>query len=215
MGAFGVLLALSRRERDPTFQGEWIDLTSFESLFRLIEWQVIVYDQLGRVPQRSDNQLPEFPDSVGNAYRTSDDDWLVIASGWRSVASLLGEPVEGEMREADIARFNSLLIEWVAKRTSAECQAAFADDNVIASSVFSVGDIMQDPTYAERQDVIDMRDPDLKLVRMQGVVPRLANHGGSVRRPAPALGQDNDLVLKEYLGLPDGEVNKLQAAGVV
>ncbi|WP_435281265.1 hypothetical protein [Streptomyces koelreuteriae] len=46
----------ARRDRAPDFDGEWIDLALFEPLFRLVEWQVIVHDQLGTVPQRSGNQ---------------------------------------------------------------------------------------------------------------------------------------------------------------
>ena len=57
MGAYAVLAALHRRDHDPDFDGEWIDLALFESLFRLVEWQVIVHDQLGQVPNRSGNQL--------------------------------------------------------------------------------------------------------------------------------------------------------------
>ncbi|MEU6182418.1 CoA transferase [Streptomyces coeruleorubidus] len=57
MGAYAVLAALHRRDHDPGFDGEWIDLALFEPLFRLVEWQVIVHDQLGTVPQRSGNQL--------------------------------------------------------------------------------------------------------------------------------------------------------------
>ncbi|CAM5681646.1 CoA transferase OS=Streptomyces alboniger OX=132473 GN=CP975_08855 PE=4 SV=1 [Streptomyces alboniger] len=50
MGAYAVLAALHRRDHDPDFDGEWIDLALFEPLFRLVEWQVIVHDQLGRFP---------------------------------------------------------------------------------------------------------------------------------------------------------------------
>ncbi|TPW15239.1 MAG: acyl-CoA transferase/carnitine dehydratase protein, partial [Acidimicrobiaceae bacterium] len=53
MGAFAVSAALTKRH-DPDFDGEWIDLALFESLFRLIEWQVVVYDQLGLVPNRAE-----------------------------------------------------------------------------------------------------------------------------------------------------------------
>src|SRR6201999_337974 len=51
MGAFAVMSALYRRAADPEFDGEWIDLALFEGLYRLIEWQVILYDQLGVIPE--------------------------------------------------------------------------------------------------------------------------------------------------------------------
>src|SRR6202000_1977278 len=50
MGAFAIQAALYRKASDPDFRGEWIDLALYEGLYRLIEWQVIFYDQLGEVP---------------------------------------------------------------------------------------------------------------------------------------------------------------------
>jgi formyl-CoA transferase len=223
MGAFGVLLALARRAEDDDFQGEWIDLALFEPLFRLVEWQVIVHDQLGIVPRRQGNQLPVAPAAVINVYRTSDDDWLVITSGTpgsvRSVAQLLGEPLDdyvtAEQQKKNAAHLDTLLRDWVAQRTSEECMAELAARKVVASRIFSVEDIVQDPTYAERDDIIELQDPQLGRVRMPGIVPRLVNHPGRVRRPAPSLGQDNDLVYKQYLGLSDDELADLSAAGAI
>ena len=61
MGAFAVQAALYRRSVDPDFDGEWIDLALFESLYRLIEWQVIVQDQLGSTPHLPDIWCPGCP----------------------------------------------------------------------------------------------------------------------------------------------------------
>jgi crotonobetainyl-CoA:carnitine CoA-transferase CaiB-like acyl-CoA transferase len=223
MGAFGILLALARRSSDPDFRGEWVDLALFEPLFRLVEWQVIVHDQLGLVPRRAGNQLPVAPAAVINVYETADGEWLVVTSGTpgsvRSVARLLGEPLEeyatAEQQKGNAARLDELLTEWVAARTAADCLEELAAYEVVTSRIFSIADIMGDPTYAERGDIVEVDDPDFDRVRMTGIVPRLVNHGGSVRRPAPTLGQDNDLVYKTYLGLTDGEVAALGEAGVI
>ncbi len=223
MGAFGILLALARRSSDPDFRGEWVDLALFEPLFRLVEWQVIVHDQLGLVPKRAGNQLPVAPAAVINVYRTLDGEWLVITSGTpgsvRSVARLLGEPMEeyaiAEQQKGNATRLDELLTEWVAARTAADCLEELEAYEVVTSRIFSIADIMRDQTYAERGDIVEVDDPDFDRVRMTGVVPRLVNHGGSVRRPAPTLGQDNDLVYKTYLGLTDAEVADLAAAGVI
>jgi crotonobetainyl-CoA:carnitine CoA-transferase CaiB-like acyl-CoA transferase len=223
MGAFGILLALARRERDAEFCGEWIDLALFEPLFRLVEWQVIVHDQLGMVPKRSGNQLPVAPAAVINVYRTRDEDWLVITSGTpgsvRSVARLLSEPdddyLTAEQQKINASRLDKLLAEWVAERTAEECLTTLREQDVIASRIFDVRDILDDPIYAERSDILCVPDPELGDVRMTGVVPRLANHGGSVRRPAPTLGQDTKLVLTDYLDMTDEEIGALKSAGII
>jgi formyl-CoA transferase len=50
---------------------------------------------------------------------------------------------------------------------------------------------------------------------MQGIIPKLHEHPGRVWRTGPPLGQDNDLVLKEWLGLSESEVAQLQKDGLV
>src|SRR6202023_3612612 len=80
MGAFAVMSALYRRAHDVDFAGEWVDLALFESLFRLVEWQVIVHDQLGMVPERTGNRLSIAPAAVVNTYKTSEGEWITITS---------------------------------------------------------------------------------------------------------------------------------------
>ena len=77
MGAFAVSAALVRRS-DPDFEGEWIDLALFETLYRLIEWQVIFYDQLGAAPERAGNRMAVAPGAVVNTYPSADG---VLAHG--------------------------------------------------------------------------------------------------------------------------------------
>ena len=223
MGAFAIMAALNRRARDPEFDGEWIDLPLYESLYRLIEWQVIFYDQLGRVPTRSGNQLAAAPAAVINTYRTADDRWLTVTSGTprsvRNVAALVGEPVEEYATPADQAarrdRLDAVLARWISERELGECIDAMREREVVASPIFTVEDMLADATFAERRNIVEIDDPDLGTVRMQGVVPQLANHPGEVWRTAPALGEDNDLVYRGYLGLEDAELQALRDGGTI
>ena len=77
MGAYAVQAALYRKASDPDFKGEWIDLALYESLFRLVEWQIIFYDQ-ARCRSRAGlaNQLAAAPAAVINTFKTSDDHWI-------------------------------------------------------------------------------------------------------------------------------------------
>ena len=104
MGAYAVMAAMFRRANDEKFQGEWIDLALFESLFRLIEWQVIVYDQLGLVPQRSGNRLAIAPAAVVNTYQSCEGEWITITSATqRSVDAILPKSIS-ERRRSGIAK---------------------------------------------------------------------------------------------------------------
>ncbi|MEU6784239.1 CoA transferase [Nonomuraea angiospora] len=223
MGAYAVLAALHRRAGDPGFDGEWIDLALFEPLYRLIEWQIIAYDQLGVVPERAGNQLAVAPAAVINTYRSGDGEWITVTSATlrsvRNVARLLGLPEEDFATSAQQHEgretLDKGLREWVAARTTDECLAEFGRAEVVASRVFTAADIAADPVYAERGDIITVDDADLGPVRMQGVIPHFHRRPGKVWRTGPALGQDNHLVYHEWLGLAEEELAELEQHGVI
>ncbi|MFC4561112.1 CaiB/BaiF CoA transferase family protein [Nocardiopsis mangrovi] len=223
MGSQAVLAALYRRERDPGFRGEWIDLALFEPLFRLVEWQVIAYDQLGVAPSRQGNRLPVAPAAVIDTYRSRDGEWITVTSATlRSVLNvvrLVGLPTEEfdtvERQMEGRERLGAALREWVRARDAEEALRGLAAAEVVASRIFTAEDIVNDPIYAERGDIVTVQDPDLGPVRMQGVVPRFAERPGHVWRTGPALGADNDLVYRDWLGLDDDRIGRLRDAGAI
>lgn len=87
--------------------------------------------------------------------------------------------------------------------------------DVVASIIFDVRTIMNDPTYAERNDIVTVEDPELGPVRMQAVIPHFTNHAGRVWRTGPALGEDNERVYKGYLGMTDDEFDHLLRSEVI
>jgi formyl-CoA transferase len=223
MGAFAIQAALYRKAQDEDFRGEWIDLALYDGLFRLIEWQIIFYDQLGVVPERVGNKLAAAPAAVINTYRTLDDRWITVTSGTprsvSNVAALVGEPAEDyasrDLQAENSLRLDGLVAEWISRRPLAECVAVMQKLDVVASSIFTVEDILADPTYAERENLVELDDPDLGRVRMQNVIPKLTNYAGSVWRTAPRLGEDNDLVYRDFLGKTEADIADLTAGGHV
>jgi hypothetical protein len=86
---------------------------------------------------------------------------------------------------------------------------------IVAAPVLSGTDILTDPLYLERGDIIEIDDDELGPVRMHGVVPRLRERPGLVRRPGQALGADTDTVLGEWLGHSAGGLTNWRRAGVI
>ncbi|SNQ46622.1 CoA-transferase [Frankia canadensis] len=223
MGAFAVCAALVRRANHPEHRGEWIDLALFEPLFRLVEWQVILHDQLGTVPGRSGNALAVAPAAVIGCYRTSDNAWVTVTSGTpRSVtnvvrllgmdAAALSDPTTQVAARAEI---DTALAKWIAARPADEAVAALVAAEVVASRVLDVADIVADPTYAERGDIVTVTDADLGEVRMQAALPHFRTDPGSVWRTGAALGADNDLVYRDWLGLAADELATLRSSGAI
>jgi crotonobetainyl-CoA:carnitine CoA-transferase CaiB-like acyl-CoA transferase len=222
MGAFAVCAALVRRA-DPDFDGEWIDLALFETLYRLIEWQVIFYDQFGVSPERAGNQLAVAPGAVVNTYLTADDVWITVTSATlrsvQNIAELLGEPLADYQSAAQQAahkdRLDQLLTRWIGARTADQALQAMTALEVVASRIYNAEDIVNDRTYQERGDIITVPDPDLGTVRMQAVIPQLHQRPGTVWRVGPTLGQDNTLVYRDWLGIPQHRLTQLHDQGVI
>ena len=222
-GAFAIMSAIYRRNTDPDFQGEWIDLALYEGLYRLIEWQVIFYDQLGKNPTRIGNQLSASPAAVINTFRTADEEWITVTSGTprsvQNVAALVGEPLADyatpAMQVARRERLDDLVRDWVARHTLADCMKEMDRLEVVASPIFTVEHMLADQTFRENGNVTELDDPDLGRVRMQDVVPRLRNYPGQVWRTAPALGEDNDAVYGKDLGFSAADIAAFREAGTI
>src|SRR5262245_32924285 len=76
-GASAVVAALYHRDRHGG-RGQLIDVNLIEPLARLMEYQTVAFDQLGKVPGRVGNALPA--SAPRNAYETADGRWLAISS---------------------------------------------------------------------------------------------------------------------------------------
>jgi crotonobetainyl-CoA:carnitine CoA-transferase CaiB-like acyl-CoA transferase len=66
-----------------------------------------------------------------------------------------------------------------------------------------------------RQALVEMDHPRVGKVRMVGAPVRLSETPGSVRTPAPMLGEHTDRVLTGLLGLDSAEIASLRAAGAI
>jgi formyl-CoA transferase len=181
------------------------------------------YDQLGIVAERVGNGIPGAPHAVVNAFLSGDDKWITVTSGTvrtvQNIARLVELPVDDF---ADVTRIaanrpglEEKLGEWMAARPADECLGTMAGMGVVAAPIMNIADIMTDQTYAERGNITTVDDPELGPLRMQGVIPRLANHTGAVWTSAPALGADDTEIYTTVLGLSAEQLDKLRASDVI
>jgi crotonobetainyl-CoA:carnitine CoA-transferase CaiB-like acyl-CoA transferase len=75
--------------------------------------------------------------------------------------------------------------------------------------------MLSDEQYAARENVVEVEDPDIGPFPMQNVVPRLSETPGEVRWTGPKLGQHNDEVYGEVLGMSAGDLDALRERGIV
>ncbi len=222
--AMSAMFGIYRRDHDGG-RGQEIDVSLYEPLFRLVEAQVIGFDQLGIVKQRQGNRLAE--DSPRNTYETSDGRWVGIsASSQRTferlavamdMPQLIDDPrfVNNSSRCDNDAALDEIIAAWFKQRSCNDVMALFDKADVVAGPVLDISDIAKDPHYRARENIVAVPDDDFGEVRMQGVVPKFKETPGQVRHSGRALGADNRAVFIDELKVSEDEFIALQAQGVI
>jgi formyl-CoA transferase len=222
--ALGTVAALLERERHHQ-GGQWLDVSLYESVFRLMEAMVPRYGKLGRVHERMGNRTGQsMPIGV---YATADERWLVLsvstAPVWERMASAMGHPEwtwdprfrTNAHRTAHADELDALVGAWFRSRPAAEAQRILDEAGVPVCPTYSMADIFADPHYAARGDIIAPADPELGPVPMPAVTPRFSRTPGGVRFPGPRLGEHNAEIYGGLLRLGPAEQAELRALGVI
>jgi formyl-CoA transferase len=209
-GAMLVLMAL--HHRDGGGGGQVIDLSLVEPLFWLLGPQVTVLDRLGEVQQRQGNRTPF--SSPRNLFETADRKWIAISgssqnTAFRVLKAIGGDDLANDPRFAtntsrlqNVDALDALVGDWVRKRTREDVLEQFEAAEAAVGPVYDASDIVVDPHFIDRDALIRVDG-----VLMQGLIGKLSATPGSVRRPAPSLGEHTREILAELgLGEPVNEL---------
>jgi crotonobetainyl-CoA:carnitine CoA-transferase CaiB-like acyl-CoA transferase len=222
-GALSVLAAIHHRAASN--RGQVIDVSLYEPLFRLLIPHVTQYTSLGLLAQRTGNYFSDA--APRNLYRSGDGTWIALSATSQRVferlAAAIGRPdlLEDERFKDNTGRvrhreeLDAILSEWMAARSEQAILERLGVSGAVAGPVYDVPRILNDPHYAERQDVIAVRDPDLGDLQMVGVVPKFSATPGAVTHPGPRLGEHNREIYGDWLGLDDTALARLAEEGVV
>jgi crotonobetainyl-CoA:carnitine CoA-transferase CaiB-like acyl-CoA transferase len=222
--ANAILLALYHRDVHDS-PGQVIDLAIIEPILTILGPQPIVYDQLGisqtRTGNRSVNNAPR------NTYRTADDRWVAVSTSAQSIAErvmhLVGHPEvieepwfgSGAERAKHADELDGYVGGWIARHDLDEVVRIFEEAHAAIAPIYNIEQIMEDPQYQALNSITSVDDPDLGSVKMQNVMFRMSDTPGEIRWAGRRLGQDNDAVYREELGLSEADLTELHEKGVL
>lgn len=224
-GALGAMFAVHHRDVKGTGEGQYIDVSLYEPLFRLVESFVIAYDQLGIVKQRRGNRMEE--SSPRNAYETSDEEWVAVSASsqrtFERLAEAIGRPdlpddprfADNPSRVDNASQLDAVLAEWFRQFRLEDAMAVLEQHDVVAGPVYDIRRIFQDPHYEARESITKIEDPELGAIRMQNVIPKMSKTPGQVAFAGLGLGEHNHEIYAERLGLSMDDIEKLREAGVI
>lgn len=220
-----ILAALRYRKR--TGKGQRIELAQIESSIAPLAPAVMVYTSNGRVQTRAGNRLPYA--SPHGAFRCKDDAWdgkpeeRWLAFGvfgdaqWGALGEAMGA---GQAAWASDAKFATLdarkqhedeleahITEWTREHTAEELMALLQSKGVPAGVVQNARDVLEADDHLKARGYYQYLDhPETGRSAYDGAPFVMSKTPGTLRSPAPLLGQDNEYVCKEILGLSDDEI---------
>jgi formyl-CoA transferase len=222
-GAAGVLVALREVEVNGG-RGQVIDLPLLDPLFHVLGPQAATFRLTGKVKPRTGSRSTN--SGPRNAYRTKDGRYVALSASTQKMAertfTAIGRPdlIEDARYRTNADRvknaegLDAIIGEFIARRTQAENVAFFEQAEVTIGPIYDISQILEDPHFVEREVIADYPDADMGAFPMHHVVPRLEGTPGSIRTPAPALGEHNRELLRA-VGVDDAGYDKLLHEGAV
>ena len=221
-GAAAVMVALREVEINGG-SGQVIDLPLLDPVFAVLGPQAANYRLTGKVKQRTGSRSTNA--GPRNAYRCKDGRYVCLSSSTQKMAERLFHSI-GRPDLVDHPRYrtnadrvkhaedlDAIIGAYVAERTQAENVAFFERVEVTIGPIYDISQIVEDPHVLERELIADYPDPDMGAFPMHHVVPRLSGTPGSIRTPAPRLGEHNRVLLRE-LGVDAAAYAQLLASGI-
>ncbi len=219
----GALSALHYRHQ--TGRGQVVDSAIYEAVLNMMESLITEYDQAGYIRERQGSILPNVAPS--NVYPTKDDKLLLIAANqdtvFRRLATAMGRPELAEdprysshsTRGTHQKELDELVADWTRTIDHDDLLELMDEHGIPAGGIYRAPEMLADPHFKARDAIIRTMHPELGELKMQNVAPKLSLTPGSVRAPGPELGQHNDEIYGEILGMDAKRRKALREQGVI
>jgi benzylsuccinate CoA-transferase BbsF subunit len=224
LGAFAVLAALEQRRR--TGEGQWIEQSQQEGLSHLIAPAWLDYMLNGRVGDPLGNRHPLGQAVPHGVFPVAGaDQWIAIVveedAEWRALADAIGEPWAQRDsysthagRLADQAVLQTKLADWTRPQDGRALCEVLQARGVAATPLLDMPSLSNDPHFCARETFVELTNP--QGFRETVYAPFVKMSRSRMRaRPGPMLGQDNERVLKGWLGIDESRYAELVEKQVI
>ena len=218
-------LTCALEHRRQTGQGQYLDISQFESIMLYLQPALIEYGVTGASPMRRGNSSPS--DAPHGVYRgRGDERWIAIAitsdAEWRALHGLLPEALRKRFdlniatpeRLARATELDAALAGWTAEHEPNTLADALQARGVRTHLVCDGQDMLDDPQLAFRKHYFTRQHSKLgaslmvaNSFRISSAEPRFA--------PGPRYARDSIQVLEDWLQIEADELADLLAAEAI
>ena len=219
-------IAAALRHRNRTGCGQYVEAAHLEGTASMLGVPMLQHQMTGSIPTPPGNDDPDF--APNNNYPCAEaDTWVAISVGadaeWDALVDVVGDKTLAHSPDfADhSARWNNrraldkAISAWTRTRSAPEITELLQARGVAAMPVMNIADQFADPHLNARETYVEVEHPRVGAEMVYGVPWRFSDTPGGVHNPAPLLGQHNDYVLGQVLGIDESRLNRLAAEQVV
>jgi benzylsuccinate CoA-transferase BbsF subunit len=222
-GLYAVLCALVHRDR--TGEGQFIDLSQYETMVAALGPAFMEALALGREPRRTGNA--SYRAAPQGCYRCEGDDrWIAISvrsdPEWVRFAVLLGGSMadsrlaDEEGRRAHAAEIDAAIESWTRERDAYEAMTELQANGIAAGVVQTVEDLYRNDRQLEARAFFETIPHAIKgPVVATGIPLGLTATRGRTPSAGEASGAHNSYVLETVLGLTPQEIAAYVESGAV
>jgi benzylsuccinate CoA-transferase BbsF subunit len=223
VAAYSAVVALHHRRK--TGKGQFIDISQCEAVTSLIGEFLLAFQMTGKIPERMGNAHPYF--APHNVYRCwGVDRWLALEihsdEEFAVLAKLIGRPELSKdprfaamsSRKKHEQELDEILGHWISQRDRDWMVNEFCQAGLGAAPSRDGEDMYADRHLRKRKAFVTIHHPEIGKLELPG--PPFRIDGLEIPAVcAPRLGEHNDYVLGELLGLDDKEIAELRAKDII
>lgn len=218
----GVLAAYCNRLK--TGVGDKVDISLVDGMVSSLEIINMIYLCTGRVPSKIGNRYEAiYP---YDSFRAADG-YVIIACGNDKLFSLLKSvlciaSLDDEEFDCNVKRVENhdklkdIIEEWTSVRKIDDIVEQLLAVGIPVGPINTIDRVATDPHIAgAREMFVECEHPIAGTVKLTNSHLKFTNNKTSIRKPAPLLGEDNEWILSERLGMTTAEIEKLKDENVL
>lgn len=222
VAAFATLMGLHHRSL--TGEGQFIEVCQWEAMLPQLGEIFMDFFMNQRIQQALGNR-DESAAPCGCYPCKGEDKWINITvftdKQWEGFCRALGNlSWMAEQRFSDLLRrwqnqdeLDKHVAEWTAERDPYEAMHILQSEGVAAGVVMTPADCYSDPHLEQRGFFELVTQVDSGTYLSPGMGWKMSKTQGSIRMPPCRLGEHNEYVYKEILGISDEEYDELEKKG--
>jgi crotonobetainyl-CoA:carnitine CoA-transferase CaiB-like acyl-CoA transferase len=201
--------------------GQHIDVSKQDVLQTMVLLEVAMFANMGIVRNRLRRPL------LMPIPMECQDGYIMISAltnrEWQDLKKVMGNPAWAAderfnvwiTRHTNGDEINPHIRAWVKPHKKDELFRKLQENALAASPVNTSEDLVKSPQMESRGFFVDVEHPRAGKLKHPSVPYRFSHTPSRIERPAPLLGQDNDIIYCERLGYSKEEVTKLKETGVI